>query len=91
MICNMDCFHCKHPDCVRDEKQDTNDRVSQWRKSHPDQVKAIRRSQYIKNRDKEIAYHSERYKAVKDTEEYKVSRKLYMREYRARKKAERVS
>lgn len=90
MICNKDCFHCPYPDCIRGETQDEAERKAEWRKNHPDRVKEIRRNQYIRHRESEKAYQKKHYNKIKDTAEYKESRRIYMNEYRKRMK-ERVN
>lgn len=88
-MCNKDCFNCHYTDCIRDEGKDEAERVAKWRKNNPNKVKEIRRKQYIRHTEREKSYQKKRYNAIKDTKEYKETRKIYMREYRARKKEEK--
>ena len=88
VICNLDCFNCHYPDCIRPETQDENERVRKWNRDNPDKRRAIRRRYYLKTQDRAKEYQKAYYQKVKDTPEYKQARAEYMRKYRARKKAE---
>lgn len=89
MICNLDCFNCPYPDCIRPETQDENERSRKWNRDNPDKRRAIRRRYYLKTQDRAKEYQKAYYQKVKDTPEYKQAKAKYMREYRARKKAEK--
>lgn len=94
MTCDKNCFHCPYPDCIRNEKQDAVESTAEYRRKYPDRVKNTRHKQYEKNRDKEIEYQRNYYSELKNSDryaEYRRKRNEYLREYRARKKAERVS
>lgn len=93
-MCDKNCFQCSFDDCIRDERQDEAERIVEYRQNHSDRVRATRRKQYVKNREQEIEYQRNYYKNLKTSEkyaEYRKKRNEYSREYRARKKAEKVS
>lgn len=91
MVCDKDCFNCPFDDCIREEGRDEAERKAIYRRKYPERVRESRRKQYIKNREREIEYSRTYYKNIKNSEryaEYKAERSQYMREYRARMKAE---
>jgi hypothetical protein len=78
MICNLDCFNCPYPDCIRPETQDVNEKKREWIRNNPEKRSAIRRRYY----QKEKAYQREYYNKVKDDPEYKAKKREYNRRYR---------
>jgi hypothetical protein len=87
---NEQCFNCTLPDCYREEGRDEAERIALYRRMHPDKTREVRRSQYIKNREREIAYSSAKYQELKNNPEFRKERAEYLREYRAKKKREKV-
>lgn len=78
VVCNLDCFNCPYPDCIRSENQDSID----WQKNNPEKRKAIRRRYYLKNREREKEYQRSYHQEVKDTEEYKAMKQKLNKKYR---------
>ena len=44
-MCNLDCFNCPYPDCVRPLNADNLKYIKRWQEKNPDKVK-----QYQKNK-----------------------------------------
>lgn len=93
-VCNEDCSNCKFSDCAWDEKIDRKNhylrhaeeykqRAKKWQTENRERINELSRIRYAKNIDKE------RERCKKYQREHREERKLYMREYRLRKKTEK--
>lgn len=84
-MCNLDCFNCIHPDCIRDEQQDNRDNYKRyWEQNHKKELERSRRYK-AKNRDKVNQANRDWYQKNK---EY---RREYMREYWKKKKLAKMN
>jgi hypothetical protein len=80
----MDCFNCKFPDCIRDERADINEQKREWARKNPEKRKAIRRRYYLNHREQEMTYQKNYYSKVKNLPEYKAMKREAQRKYRER-------
>ena len=71
MICNRDCFHCPHPDCIADDdpppRSESMIRAQKkYRSKRPQAMKDAQKRYYMKNRERLTAKMRERYYKMKE-------------------------
>ena len=74
-MCDKDCFNCKFPDCVRNERQDSRDRRMEYYRKNKALESDRRKERYRNNAEKEKAYQKKYYEKHKDEPEFKKKNK----------------
>ena len=63
-MCDKDCFNCKFPDCVRDERQYSRDRRMEYYRKNKALESNRRKERYRNNAEKEKAEYNKNVKEL---------------------------